>query len=103
MASSTKATPLDSKRFRAIHRWARIAPRKARLVADMVRGMPVNDAVALLENHPKRAAYFFKKVVKSALANASQDLDVDLNSLVVAESVARACHESGELRKCAAW
>ena len=77
---------LASKEFRAIHRWARIAPRKARLVADLVRGMPVNDAVALLEGHPKRAAHFFKKVVKSALANASQDLDVDLNALVVSES-----------------
>ncbi|MEM8883671.1 MAG: 50S ribosomal protein L22 [Planctomycetota bacterium] len=76
----------ETKNFRAIHRWARIAPRKARLIADMVRGMPVNDAVAILERHPKRAAHFFKKVVKSALANASQDLDVDLNTLVVSES-----------------
>jgi len=79
------STP-DAKTFRAIHRWARIAPRKARLIADLVRGLPVNDAVAVLENNPKRAAYFFKKVVKSALANASQDLDVDLNALVVSES-----------------
>ena len=52
----------------------------------MVRGMPVNDAVNVLEGHPKRAAYLFKKVLKSALANASQDLDVDLNALVVSES-----------------
>jgi len=75
-----------AKSFRAIHRWARIAPRKARLVADMVRGLPVNDAVNMLEGHPKRAAYLFKKVLKSALANASQDLEVDLNALVVSES-----------------
>lgn len=75
-----------AKSFRAIHRWARIAPRKARLIADLVRGMPVNDAVAVLENNPKRAAHFFKKVVKSALANASQDLEIDLNALVVSES-----------------
>ena len=40
----------------------------------------------VLEGHPKRAAYLFKKVLKSALANASQDLDVDLNALVVSES-----------------
>ena len=76
----------EAKSFRAIHRWARIAPRKARLIADLVRGMPVNDAVAVLENNPKRAAHFFKKVVKSALANASQDLEIDLNALVVSES-----------------
>lgn len=75
-----------AKSFRAIHRWARIAPRKARLIADLVRGMPVNDALAVLENNPKRAAHFFKKVVKSALANASQDLEIDLNALVLSES-----------------
>lgn len=74
------------KSFRAIHRWARIAPRKARLIADMVRGLPVNDAVNALEGHPKRAAYLFQKVLKSALANASQDLEIDLNALVVSES-----------------
>jgi len=76
----------STKSFRAIHRWARISPRKARLIADMVRGLPVNDAVNALEGHPKRAAYLFQKVLKSALANASQDLDVDLNALVVSES-----------------
>lgn len=76
----------DKKSFRAIHRWARIAPRKARLIADLVRGMPVNAAVATLDNNPKRAAVFFQKVLKSAIANASQDLDVDLNALVISES-----------------
>ena len=44
------------KTFRAVHRWARIAPRKARLVADMVRGLPVDDALAVLDNHPRRGA-----------------------------------------------
>jgi large subunit ribosomal protein L22 len=76
----------SQKSFRAIHRWARIAPRKARLIADLVRGMPVNAAVAVLDNNPKRAAVFFQKVLKSAMANASQDLDVDLNSLFICES-----------------
>jgi large subunit ribosomal protein L22 len=73
------------KQFMAVHRWARIAPRKARLVADMVRGLPVNDAIAVLENHPRRAAHLLGKVVKSALSNASQDADVNLGSLVVSE------------------
>ena len=81
-----KSQDASAKSFRAIHRWARIAPRKARLIADMVRGMPVNDAVNVLEGHPKRAAALFQKVLKSALANASQDLDIDLNALVVSES-----------------
>ena len=81
-----KSQDVPAKSYRAIHRWARIAPRKARLIADLVRGMPVNDAVNVLEGHPKRAALLFQNVLKSALANASQDLEVDLNALVVSES-----------------
>ena len=88
MAEST-----ETKVFRAVHRYARIQPRKARLVATMVRGLPVNDAIALLQTHPRRAAHLLHKVVKSALANASNDLDVDLNALVVAE----ACVDGGPL------
>ena len=76
----------DSKTFRAVHKWARIQPRKARLIATLVRGMPVNDALALLSNMPQRGAKLFHKVVKSALANASHDVDIDLNALVLAES-----------------
>ena len=76
----------DAKSYNSIHRWARIAPRKARLVADLVRGMPVNDAIAVLENHPRRGAKLLHKVLKSALANASNALDVDLNALVVSEA-----------------
>ena len=52
----------------------------------MVRGLPVNDALAVLETHPRRAAYLMRKVLKSAMANASNDLDVDLKALVVHES-----------------
>ncbi len=40
----------ETKTFRAVHKWARIAPRKARLLADLVRGMPVNDALAVLDS-----------------------------------------------------
>jgi len=76
----------SGKTFFATHRWARIAPRKARLVADLVRGLPYEDARAVLENHPRRAAALLLKVLKSAMANASQDLDVDLKKLVVADA-----------------
>jgi len=77
---------MADKTFRAVHRWARIAPRKARLVADLVRGLPVDDALAVLDQHPKRASMLLRKVVKSAMANASQDLEVDLKSLVIDEA-----------------
>jgi len=76
----------ETKSFRAVHRWARIAPRKARLMAELVRGLPVDDALAILDQHPKRAASLFRKVVRSAMANASQDLDIDLKALVVEEA-----------------
>lgn len=77
---------MAGKSFHAVHRWARIAPRKARLVADLLRGLPVDDALAILDNQPQRAAVLLRKVVKSAMANASQDLEVDLKALVVEEA-----------------
>ena len=76
----------DVKVFRATHRWARIGARKARLVANLVRGLPVDDALAVLVTHPQRAAFLLRKVVKSALANASNDLEVDLKALVIQEA-----------------
>ena len=49
----------------------RISPRKARLVADMIRGMGVGEALGLLQFTPKKAAHIIKKVVQSAVANAT--------------------------------
>ena len=77
---------MATKTFRAVHRWARIALRKARLVADLLRGLPVDDALAILDQHEKRAAALLRKVVRSAMANASQDLEVDLKALVIEEA-----------------
>jgi large subunit ribosomal protein L22 len=77
---------MTAKSFKAVHRWARIAPRKARLLTDLVRGLKVDDALAILDQHPKRAAALLRKVVRAAMANASQDLEVDLKSLVVTEA-----------------
>lgn len=72
--------------FVARHRYARISSRKARLVADMIRGRNVNDALDLLELLPQRGAAFFKKVLESAIANAAQDEGVDTNDLFVADA-----------------
>ena len=58
--------------FRATHRNARIAPRKARLVADMIRGMNAAEALVALEFSPQRAAWYYKSVLKSAMANAEE-------------------------------
>ena len=58
--------------FMSKHRFARIAPRKARLVMDMIRGRNVNDALAILRFSKRRAAVMIDQVVRSAIANATE-------------------------------
>ncbi len=67
----------------ATHKHARISPRKARLVADLVRGMNAGEAITLLKFTPKRAAGLIKKVVQSAVGNASQSSGVDQDRLFI--------------------
>ena len=67
----------------AIARYMRITPRKARLVAATVIGMPVKDALTVLEFTPKAAAKEVGKVVKSAAANATNNFNQDEDTLVV--------------------
>ena len=73
------------KEFRAKHRHARITARKARPVADLVRGKLVNDALEELDVVHRRASPMIEKVIRSAMANAGQDLDVDVNRLYVSD------------------
>lgn len=80
-----KSTQSLGQAFTAKHRFARITARKARLVADLIRGRSANEAVELLQFSPKRAAYFYGKVLKSAMANAGQDEDVNLNRLIIVD------------------
>lgn len=75
------------KTFTSKHRFARMTARKGRFVMSLVRGLPVNDALHALENSPRRAAFFIKKVLRSAIANASQDPDVNVNRLRVQRAV----------------
>lgn len=77
---------VEAKQFLAKHRYARISARKARLVADLVRGKPVNRALEILRFNSKRASGMINKVIRSAMANAGQAGDVDVNDLVVAEA-----------------
>lgn len=74
--------------FKASHRYAKITARKARLVVDLVRGMPVNRALTVLQRSPKRAAVLVQAVVRSAVANAEQASEgaIDLNDLMVGEA-----------------
>ena len=72
--------------FVAKHRFARLTARKAGLIADLIRGRSVNEAIELLQFTPNRGAAFYLKVVKSALANASLDENVNVNRLVISEA-----------------
>ena len=62
---------------------ARISAQKARLVADQVRGMQVEEALNLLEFSPKKAAHIVKKVLDSAIANAENNEGADVDELKI--------------------
>ena len=62
---------------------ARISPQKMRLVADQVRGKPVEQALQLLGFSPKKAAGIIKKVLESAIANAEHNEGADIDELKV--------------------
>jgi len=67
----------------AKHLFARSSAQKARLVADQVRGLPVEKALELLSYSPKKAAVLIKKVVDSAIANAEHNEGADVDELVI--------------------
>ncbi|MDZ7642368.1 MAG: 50S ribosomal protein L22 [Desulfurivibrio sp.] len=68
---------------KALARNIRISPQKARLVADLVRGKQVETALSTLRFMPKKGARILRKVIESAVANASQNESVDVDSLYV--------------------
>jgi large subunit ribosomal protein L22 len=68
-------------------RRVRISPKKANLVAGMVRNMPVQDALAILKHTPKKGAKILYKVIASASANAENNFKQNAESLVVQEIV----------------
>jgi large subunit ribosomal protein L22 len=70
---------------KAVARTVRIAPRKARLVVDLIRGKQVGEAVAILNHTPKAASPIVQKLLKSAVANAEHNYEMDINNLVVAQ------------------
>jgi large subunit ribosomal protein L22 len=68
----------------AVLRYARISPQKCRLVADTVRGQPVNNALNTLKFMPKKCAKLVYKVLWSAIANAQENKGLDVDDLKVA-------------------
>ncbi len=74
----------EEKTAKAIAKFVRIAPRKVRIVMDLIRGKDIADALAILKFTPKRGAGIIEKVLKSAVANAENNFDMDGANLYVA-------------------
>lgn len=66
--------------------YVRIAPRKVRLVIDLIRGKRVGDAIAILRHTPKAASPVVEKLLNSAIANAEHNYSMDPNKLVITEA-----------------
>lgn len=73
---------------RAVLRYARISPRKVKIVLDLIRNKPANTAMAILDNTPKSASEYLKKLLASAIANAENNNSMDKDKLYVAECFA---------------
>ncbi len=71
---------------KAILRYARVAPRKARRVINLVRGKNVGEALSILKFLPQHASFTIDKVLKSAIANAKQKNIGDVDDLVISSA-----------------
>jgi large subunit ribosomal protein L22 len=70
---------------KAIARYLRVSPFKARQVADLVRGKDVREAIGILKYTNKKSSPLISKVVKSAIANAEHNYDMDSDDLYISE------------------
>ncbi len=73
---------------RAVLKYARISPRKVKIVLDLIRNKPVNVAAGILQNTPKSASGLLIKLLDSAKANAEHNHSMDTEKLYVAECYA---------------
>ena len=73
----------DSNEVRAVARYVRIAPRKARAVVDLIRNKPVDKALEILQFTKRAAAYDVSKVLRSAIANAENNNGLRGENLVI--------------------
>ncbi|OIJ15455.1 50S ribosomal protein L22 [Anaerobacillus arseniciselenatis] len=71
---------------KAVAKQVRIAPRKVRLVVDLIRGKQVGEAIAILRHTPKTASPVVEKLLNSAIANAEHNYEMDVNNLVISEA-----------------
>jgi len=83
MGQKKNARRVSDSQAMAKGRMIKTSPQKLNLVAQLIRGMPVEKAMAELTFSRKRVAQHVKKVLESAIANAENNHDLDIDSLVV--------------------
>ncbi len=71
---------------KAVAKYVRIAPRKVRIVMNLIRGKNVADAFAILKFTPKVGAEVIEKVLKSAVANAENNFDMNIDKLYISSA-----------------
>jgi large subunit ribosomal protein L22 len=86
MGKAARARVLKDNEAKAILRMLRVSPQKLGLLAGLIRGKKVAGALADLQFSKKRAARDVKKCLESAIANAENNHDLDVDDLVVAEA-----------------
>jgi large subunit ribosomal protein L22 len=86
MGKAKRERALGDNEAKAVARLVRISPQKLNLVAQLIRGKKVSAALAELTFSRKRIAGTVKKALESAVANAENNHDLDVDSLVVAEA-----------------
>lgn len=70
---------------KAYLKYARISPRKVSIVLDLIRNKPVDYAIAVLKHTPKAACQYLDKLLKSAIANATNNKNMDSSKLYISE------------------
>ena len=86
MSKVARERSLGDTEARAFSKTLRTSPQKLNLLAQQIRGMPVERALAELQFSPKRPAKDVRKLLQSAIANAENNHGLDIDSLVVAEA-----------------
>jgi large subunit ribosomal protein L22 len=86
MGKESRPRVLADNQAKAIGRNIRVSPRKLNLVAQSIRGRSAESALAALTFSPKRIAQDVKKILQSAIANAENNHDLDVDDLVVSEA-----------------
>jgi large subunit ribosomal protein L22 len=73
---------------RAVSKYVRISPSKVRKIVDAVKGKPVESGLQMLKFMPQKSAGILEKIVRSAVANADQNADIDIDMLVIRNIIA---------------